>query len=116
MPRVLPSLLILAALLADAGGGHGVALAFVLLAVPAAFALALVSYGDALEARCSFVRPALAGVAAVLLVLSAALRSSAVGGSVPALAVSALVVSLLLYAGLVIGALKPGSRALPESA
>ena len=49
MPRVLPSLLILAALLADAGGGHGVALA---------------CYGDALEERCSLARPALAGLAA----------------------------------------------------
>jgi hypothetical protein len=116
MPRVLPSLLILAALLADATGGHGVALAFVLLAVPPAFVLALACYGDALEARCSPVRPALAALAAILLVLSAALRSSAVVGSVPAFAVSALVAAMLLYGALAVGALLPGSRTVPESA
>jgi hypothetical protein len=116
MLRVLPSLLILAALLADAGGGHGVALSFVLLAVPAAFALALACYGDALEERCSLVRPAVAGLAAALLVLSAALRSSVLAGGVPALAISALVLTLLLYAALGIGALLPGSRTVPESA
>jgi hypothetical protein len=115
MPRVLPSVLILAALLADAAGGHGVALAFVFLAIPAAFALALACYGDSLEARCSLVRPGVAGLAAVLLVLSAALRSSAVEG-VPALAISALVATLCLYGTLAAGALLPGSRGLPESA
>ena len=115
MPRVLPSILILAALLADAAGGHGVALALVFLAIPAAFAFALACYGDALEVRCSVVRPAVAGLAAVLLVLSAALRSSAVGG-IPALAVSALVATLLLYGALAAAALLPGSRTVAESA
>jgi hypothetical protein len=116
MPRVLPSLLMLAALLADLGGSHGVAQAFVLLAIPAAFALALACYGEALEARCSLVRPVVAGLPVLLLVLSAALRSQAVVGGIPTLAVSALVLALVLHGGLVVGALLPGRRPVPESA
>jgi hypothetical protein len=116
MPRILPSLLIVAALLADVSGGHGFALVFVFLAIPAAFVLALDCYGDTLEARCSLVRPVLAGLAVPLLVLSAALRSPAVVGGIPTLAVSALVLSLLLYGALVVGALLPGNRPVPESA
>ena len=69
--RLLPTLLVLAALISDAGGSHGLALAFLLCAIPAAFVLALDCYGDVLEARCSGIRPALAGLALVLLVLSA---------------------------------------------
>ena len=49
-----------------------------------------------------------------LLVLSAALRSPAVTGGVPTLAVSALVMTLVLYAAISVGALFPG-RALSES-
>ena len=68
--RLLPASLVLAALVSDAGGGHGLALALLLLAIPAAFVLALDCYGDALESRCSWVRPALAGLSLLLLVLS----------------------------------------------
>src|SRR5262249_57497304 len=75
--RALPGLLALIAFLADLSGAHGVALAFVLAAIPAAFALALDCYGDALEARCGGFRPLLACGGLVLLVLSAALRSPA---------------------------------------
>jgi hypothetical protein len=113
--RALPALLVLAALLADMSGGHGVALVFLLLGIPAAFMLALDCYGDALEARCSLLRPLSAGISVFLLVLSAALRSPAVVGGVPQLAVSALVITLVLYAAISVGALLPG-RALPESA
>ena len=102
--RALPALLALIALLADVSGGHGVALAFVLAAIPAAFALALECYGDALEARCGGIRPLIAAGGLVLLVLSAALRSPAVVGGVPRLAISALVLCLLLYAGALVGA------------
>jgi hypothetical protein len=49
-------------------------------------------------------------------VLSAALRSSAVIGGVPKFAVSVLVLVLLLYAVVLIGALLPGVRTVPESA
>jgi hypothetical protein len=113
--RVLPAMLVLGALLSDLAGSHGLALAFLLLGIPAAFMLALDCYGDALEARCSGLRPLSAGVSVFLLVLSAALRSPAVVGGVPQLAVSALVITLVLYAAISIGALLPG-RALTESA
>jgi hypothetical protein len=105
--RALPALLALIALVADLAGAHGVALAFVLASIPAAFALALECYGDALEARCGGLRPLLAGGGLVLLVLSAALRSPAVVGGVPRLAVSAVVVCLLLYAAALVGAVLP---------
>ncbi len=114
--RLLPALLVLAALLSDAGGGHGLALALLLLAIPAAFALALDCYGDVLESRCSGIRPVLAGLSLLLLVLSAALRSPAVIGGVPKFAVSALVLALLLYTIVLIGALLPGGRTVAESA
>ena len=105
MPRrLLPALLVLAALLSDVGGGHGLALALLLLAIPAAFVFALDCYGDLLESRCSTIRPALAGVALLLLVLSAALRSPAVIGGVPKFAVSALVITIVLYAAISVGA------------
>jgi hypothetical protein len=113
---MLPALLVIAALLADAGGSHGLALALLLVAIPAAFVLALDCYGDVLESRCSGLRPALAGVSLLLLVLSAALRSPAVMGGVPKFAVSALVLVLLLYTVVLVGALLPGARTVPESA
>jgi hypothetical protein len=103
--RALPALLALIALLADLSGSHGVALGFVLAAIPAAFALALDCYGDALEARCGGIRPLVAAGGLVLLVLSAALRSPAVVGGVPRLAISAVVLCLLLYAGALLSAL-----------
>jgi hypothetical protein len=103
--RALPALLALIALLADLSGSHGVALGFVLASIPAAFALTLECYGDALESRCSGVRPLCAAGGLALLVLSAALRSPAVVGGVPRLSVSAVVLCLLLYAGALIGAL-----------
>jgi hypothetical protein len=103
--RALPALLALIALVADLSGRHGVALGFVLVAIPAAFVLALECYGDALDARCGGLRPLFAGAALVLLVVSAALRSPAVVGGVPRLAVSAVVLCLLLYAGALLGAL-----------
>jgi hypothetical protein len=114
--RLLPALLVLAALLSDAGGGHGLALALLLFAIPVAFVLALDCYGDLLESRCGGLRPALAGLSLVLLVLSAALRSPAVSGGVPKFAVSALVLVLLLYVVVLIGALLPAGRTVPESA
>jgi len=117
MPRrLLPVVLVLAALLSDLGGAHGLALAFLLCAIPAAFVLVLDCYGDLLEARTGAVRPALAGLSLALLVLSAALRSPAVLGGVPKLAVSVLVLALLLYSVVLLGGLLPGTRGVPESA
>ena len=103
--RPLPFLLALSALTADLSGDHGVALGFVLASIPAAFVLMLDCYGDALESRSGGVRPLLAGLGLVLLVLSAALRSPAVVGGTPQLAVSAVFVCLLLYAGAFVGAM-----------
>jgi hypothetical protein len=115
--RALPALLALIALVADVSGSHGVALVFLLASIPAAFALALECYGDALESRCGGVRPLVAVGGLGLLVLSAALRSPAVVGGVPRLAVSAIVLCLLLYAGALVGALfapRPASVVLHE--
>jgi hypothetical protein len=103
--RPLPALAVFTALLFDLGGGHGAALALLLLAIPAAFMLLLDCYGDAVEGRCSVLRPALAALALVLVVLSAALRSPAVVGGLPRFAVSALVLTLFLYAAAAVGAL-----------
>jgi hypothetical protein len=114
--RPLPALLGLGALLADLSGAHGAALVLVLMSIPAACAFALDCYGDALEARCGGLRPLAAAVALLLLVFSAALRSPAVVGGVPQVAVSGVVIALLLYAGLAAGALLQDERAVPESA
>jgi hypothetical protein len=103
--RALPALLALIALVSDLSGSHAVALGFVFAAIPAAFVLALEWYGDALDVRCGGFRPLSAAAALGLLVLSAALRSPAVVGGVPRLAVSAVVLSLLLYAAALIAAL-----------
>ena len=103
--RALPALLALIALFADLSGSHGVALVFLLASIPAAFVLALDCYGDALASRCGGFRPAAAGVGLALLVLSAALRSPAVVGGVPRVAVSAIVLCLLLYMGTLVAAL-----------
>lgn len=109
--RLLPALLVFATFLCDVGGSHGLALALLFLAIPSSFVLALDCYGDKLEARCGRMRPVLAGLAAFLLVLSAALRSPAVVGGVPQFAVSALVLILGLYAAVALGALRPARRA-----
>jgi hypothetical protein len=108
--RALPALLALITVVADLSGSHGAALGFVLAAIPAAFVLALDCYGDALEARCGGLRPLAAGVCVGLLVLSAALRSPAVVGGVPRVAVSAVVLALVLYAAAAAGALLPARR------
>ena len=114
--RLLPALLVIAALLSDVGGSHGLALVLLLFAIPAAFVFALDCYGDVLESRCSGARPALAGLSLLLLVLSASLRSPAVIGGVPKFAVSSLVLVLLLYTVVLIGAMLPEARTVPESA
>jgi hypothetical protein len=95
--RVLPALLVFAAFLSDVGGSHGLALAFLLLGVPAAFALALECYGDRIDGRCGVSRPVWATLAVLLVVFSTALRSPAVAGGVPTLAVSTLVLVLTIY-------------------
>jgi hypothetical protein len=112
--RALPALLALIALVADLSGNHGVALGFVLAAIPPGFVLMLECYGDALEARCGGTRPLFAASGLALLVLSAALRSPAVVGGVPRLAVSAVVLCLLLYLGAFVGALTAAQPVRPR--
>jgi hypothetical protein len=102
---MLPALLVFAAFLSDVGGSHRLSLGLLFVAIPAAFVLALDCYGASLEARCRRSRPILAGLALLLLVLSAALRSPAVVGGVPQIAVSALVLTLLLYTAIGVGAM-----------
>jgi hypothetical protein len=114
--RFLPAVLACAALILDLGGSHGGAVGVLFAAIPAAFVLGLDCYGDALESRCTLVRPILAGVSLFLLVLSAALRSQAVVGGVPAVAVSALGLALLLYAVLAVTALLPAGSGVAGSA
>ena len=94
--RACPAVLACVALLADLSGGHTVALTTLLIAIPASFALLLDCYGDALSARCGALRPAAAAGGLLLIVFSAALRSPAVVGGVPRIAVSALVLATLL--------------------
>lgn len=105
MPRVVPALLALSALIADLSGSHGAALVFLFAAIPAAFALALDYYGQRVETRSGAVRLVCAAGGLGLLVLSATLRSPAVVGGVPRLAISAIVLCLLLYLGAVVAAL-----------
>jgi hypothetical protein len=96
--RVLPFVLALAVVGADARGRHSLALALLLAAIPAAGAAALAAYGDALDGLCGGTRPLVAALALLLLVTSAALRSPAVVGGVPAFALSAAVGAASLYA------------------
>jgi hypothetical protein len=93
--RLLPTSLAGAAVLADAGGLHGIAFYLVLLAIPCACGAAFLGLSDALEGR-DVLRGVTASLALVLLVLAAAVRANAVGG-VPALAASALLGTLVVY-------------------
>lgn len=113
--RFLPAVLGFVALVMDLEGNHGAALGVLFVAIPAAFVLALDCYGDALEARCTLVRPILTGLSLFLVVLSAALRSEAVVGGVPAIAVSALVLALVLYGAAAVAALLPSGARVTAS-
>ncbi|MBV8065667.1 MAG: hypothetical protein JOY72_01985 [Actinobacteria bacterium] len=96
--RLLAPGIALAALLADAAGLHGLAGWLVLVALPAACAVAFVGVSDALEGLGSL-RGVTASLALVLLAIGSAVREHAPrGGSVPAVAVSAIVAALICYA------------------
>jgi hypothetical protein len=113
--RALPPLLAAVILLSDVAGAHGLALMTLFAAIPAAFVYVLDCYGDAIAARCGGVRPLLAAASLFLLVLSAALRSPAVVGGVPRLAVSAVGMCLLVYGIGAAGALVPArARTVPR--
>jgi hypothetical protein len=117
--RVIPAALAFVALVADLADAHAVALAVLVLAIPAGFALMLDCYGDALAARCGLLRPLAAGAGLILIVFSAALRSPAVVGGVPRVAVSALALAAVLSTAAVIRSRTPAARrriaATPET-
>ena len=100
--RAVPAFLALCAFLADVGGAHSFALLVLFAAIPAGFALVVSAYGDTVEHGSGLRRPITAGLGLFLLVLSAALRSPAVVGGVPRVAITALALAPLpcLYAGL----------------
>lgn len=97
--RVLPALLVGAALIADSAGDHGLARNALLLALPFASVAALVGFGGFLDAHARFsgIQALCSGAIVALLVLSCAVRSNAVHG-VPPLAVSSLVAVVGLFA------------------
>jgi hypothetical protein len=97
-PGIAAPAVVLAALLSDAGGVHGLAYWLVLLSLPAAAAAAFVGVSDGLEGL-GWLRGLSASFALVLLVLGSAAREGAPrGASVPTLAVSAGVMALICYA------------------
>ena|SRR5438093_5744839 len=108
--RSLPAALAFVALVADLAGAHGLALVALLAAIPAGFVFTLDCFADVLQERCGAARPLVAGAGLVLLVLSATLRSPAVVGGVPRIAISAIVACLLLYAGLAVSVLVVTAR------
>jgi hypothetical protein len=94
--RVVPAALAFGALVADLSGHHAFALTGLVIAIPASFALLLDCYGDALAARCGLFRPLSAAAGLLLIVFSAALRSPALVGGVPRIAVSAVALAVVL--------------------
>jgi hypothetical protein len=96
--RLLPLSLALGVVLADATGFHRVAFYLALLAVVGAAAAAFDAVSRYLEGAGGPARAATTPLALALLVLGSAVRASAaVGGHVPAVAISAAVAAMLLY-------------------
>jgi hypothetical protein len=108
--RVVPAALAFGALLADLAGHHALALTGLLFAIPASFALMLDCYGDALAARSGLLRPLAAAAGLLLVVFSAAVRSPALVGGVPRIAVSALAAAAVLSIAVVVPLPVPAAR------
>ena len=87
------------AAIADSAGDHGLARNVLLLALPFAAVAALVRFGGFLDSRERFsgIQALLSAAIVALLVLSCAIRSSAVHGA-PPLAVSSLAAVVALFA------------------
>ena len=102
--RAVPALLALCAFLADLGGAHELARIVLFVAIPAGFALVVSCYGDTVDERAGFRRFVVAGFGLFLLVLSAAVRSPALVGGVPRIAITAVALAPLpcLYAAICI--------------
>ena len=98
-PRLLASGIALAAILADAGGVHGLAFWLVLLAIAVGAWVSFLGLGEALAGEAGRLPAVSAALALILLVLGSAVRESAAqGAAVPTLAVSAVVAALVCYA------------------
>ncbi len=109
-------MLLAVAALADSQGAHGLARDALLGAVPFASVAALVAFGDYLDSRregATAIQALLSGAVVALLVLSCAVRSSALHG-VPPLAVSSLIAALALLALKAILAAAPHARRLAD--
>ena len=110
-----PAALVVLAVLADSQRSHGLALGILLLAVPVAALSALLALGDlhAHDDTLAWVQASLSALAVLLIVLSCAVRNSAVHG-VPPLAVSAAVAVLAIFAVKAIAAAVPMVRRLSD--
>jgi hypothetical protein len=113
--RLLPLCLAIGALLADATGLHHIAFYLVLLAVVGAAAAAFVGVGEFLEGSGGLVRAVTTGLSLALLVLGSAVRANAaVGGHVPALAITAAATAVLVYSLPALGWFFRPVRAVPR--
>lgn len=97
-PALIAPGIVVSAVLADAGGAHGLASWLVLLALPAAAAAAFVAISDALGGSGRALTALTGSLALALVVLGSAARNTAPRGHLPALAVSTLVLALICYA------------------
>jgi hypothetical protein len=96
--RLLPLVLATAALAAAVVGFGGLATWLVLLAVPAAAAVAFVAISDTLEGRPALVRAVTSCLALLLVVVASAARANAPrGAGASPLATWGLVLALLVY-------------------
>jgi hypothetical protein len=115
--RLLPALLVLIAAFADAGGAHGLARVVLLVAVPLAAVEAIAAFGDCLDNRrdvAALAQAILSSLIVALVVLSCAIRNSAVQG-VPHAAVSTLLAAVGVFALKGLAACAPHVRRLAET-
>jgi hypothetical protein len=96
--RALPVGLVVAAAAADGAGAHELSFYALLLAVPAAAAVALHAFGELLDGARDHLHALLWTIVLGLIVVGAAVRAPAVTeGAVPALARSALLACLAIF-------------------
>ena len=113
---MLPALFVAVAAIADSQSDHGLARNALLAAVPFAAVAALVAFGSYLDTRgdgMAGIQALLSGAILALLVLSCAVRSSALHG-VPPLAVSSLFAALGLLGLKVVLVVAPYARRLSD--
>jgi hypothetical protein len=117
MVRAAPALLAFTAFLADLAGAHAFAAIVLLAAIPAGFALFVSCYGEAVECGAGLRRVVVAGSGLFLLLLSAAVRSPALVGGVPRIAITAVALAPLpcLYAAVRVVRAPPAVPAVASS-